>query len=231
MAPPERSGDIKTLTGASASFLRRYSPWMIGAAILAALAWRISIGGFGWADVAAITAMVVFYPFGEWAIHVYILHMKPIEVAGRRIDPPAARGHREHHQDPGDLTNLLFEPRELASLLLISVPLTVGIGVLIVEIFGSAALGPAVSAGIAGNVMIGVYEWMHYLIHTSYRPRSRYYRSVWRNHRLHHFKNEHFWHGITNNISDRVLGTNPEQGEVWRSDTARNLDAEPRETG
>ena len=45
-------------------------------------------------------------------------------------------------------------------------------------------------------------------------PRTSTYRAIWRNHRLHHFKNEHFWHGITNNLSDRVLGTNPDQREV-----------------
>jgi hypothetical protein len=50
------------------------------------------------------------------------------------------------------------------------------------------------------------------------------YRAIWRNHRLHHFKNEHFWHGITNNLSDRVLGTNPDQREVPKSSTARTLD-------
>jgi hypothetical protein len=67
----------------------------------------------------------------------------------------------------------------------------------------------------------------HFLIHTAYRPRSPYYRAIWRNHRLHHFKNEHFWHGITNNISDRVLGTNPDQRSVPRSLTARTLDPGP----
>jgi hypothetical protein len=51
------------------------------------------------------------------------------------------------------------------------------------------------------------------------------YRSIWRSHRLHHFKNERFWHGVTNNISDRVLGTFPDQREVRRSRTARTLRA------
>ncbi|HEY6672478.1 MAG TPA: hypothetical protein VIZ91_08255, partial [Solirubrobacterales bacterium] len=56
-----------------------------------------------------------------------------------------------------------------------------------------------------------------------YRPRSAAYMRIWRNHRLHHFKNEHFWHGITNNLSDRVLGTNPDQRDVPKSETARTL--------
>ena len=41
------------------------------------------------------------------------------------------------------------------------------------------------------------YEWTHYLVHSDYRPQSRWYRSVWRNHRLHHYKNEHYWFTVT----------------------------------
>ena len=65
------------------------------------------------------------------------------------------------------------------------------------------------------------------MIHTAYVPRTWVYRSIWRNHRLHHFKNEHFWHGVTQNLSDLVLGTNPDQREVPRSKTARTLGAGP----
>ena len=87
-----------------------------------------------------------------------------------------------------------------------------------------------VSAALAEYVVIFVYEWTHFLIHTAYRPRSRDYRSVWRNHRLHHFKNERFWHGITQNLSDRVLGTLPDHRDVPKSKTARTWTrrAEPR---
>lgn len=52
-------------------------------------------------------------------------------------------------------------------------------------------------------------------------------RREFRNHRLHHFKNEHFWHGITNTLSDTVLGTNPDQRQVSKSRTARTLDPGP----
>ena len=54
-------------------------------------------------------------------------------------------------------------------------------------------------------------------------PRSNTYMAIWRNHRLHHFKNEHFWHGVTNNLSDKMLGTNPDQRDVSKSKTARTL--------
>jgi sterol desaturase/sphingolipid hydroxylase (fatty acid hydroxylase superfamily) len=80
---------------------------------------------------------------------------------------------------------------------------------------------------LTGYVLVGVYEWTHFLIHTGHRPRSRYYRSIWRNHLLHHYKNEHFWHGITNTVSDRLLGTYRDQAEVPRSPTARTLHRDP----
>ena len=85
-------------------------------------------------------------------------------------------------------------------------------------IAGPVPLGAMISAAIAGYCMVFVYEWTHFLIHTAYVPRTRAYKTIWRNHRLHHFKNEHFWHGITNNLSDRVLGTNPDQRDVPKSE-------------
>jgi sterol desaturase/sphingolipid hydroxylase (fatty acid hydroxylase superfamily) len=72
-------------------------------------------------------------------------------------------------------------------------------------------------------VLVGTYEWCHFLIHTPYRPRSRYYRNIWRSHRLHHFKNEHFWFGVSSDAADRVLGTSPEQSGVPKSETVRTL--------
>ena len=227
--PRARYGrEIKTLAEARRQFLRRHSPWMILAGVLVLVALRLLVGDVGWRDAVAVAAMLVIYPFGEWAIHVYLLHMNPVRIAGRRFEAPAARDHREHHEDPNDLWLLLLTPKELGQLLLLAVPATVAVGGLVVSLIaGSVPLGPMISAALAGYVAVGVYEWTHFLIHTAHRPRSRYFRAVWRNHRLHHFKNEHYWHGITNNVSDRVLGTNPDQSEVPRSPTARTLDPSP----
>jgi hypothetical protein len=224
----ERGGDVKTLAEARREFAGKPSPWVIGAGVLVLIGVRLALGDFGWADVIAAAALLGIYPFGEWAIHVYLLHMKPREVDGRTVQAKAARSHAVHHRDPSDLTTLLLEPKELAQLMLIAVPLTIAV---IAGVWALATEGPPlaalVSAGIASYTAIWVYEWTHFLIHTAYVPRTRYYRAVWRNHRLHHFKNEHFWHGITNNFSDRALGTNPDQREVPRSATARTLGAGP----
>ena len=66
---------------------------------------------------------------------------------------------------------------------------------------------------------------MHYLIHSDYRPVTSVYRAVWRNHRLHHYKNENYWFTVTTaGTSDRLLGTYPDPATVGSSPTARDLD-------
>ena len=103
-------------------------------------------------------------------------------------------------------------------------PLSVAMSAaLVAPLPGALTLGPFVTELAVAYLLIAFYEWIHFLIHTSHVPRSRYYRRVWRNHRLHHFKNEHYWHGITNTFSDTVLGTNPDQREIPKSGTARTL--------
>jgi hypothetical protein len=67
------------------------------------------------------------------------------------------------------------------------------------------------------------YEWTHFLIHSPYVPRSRIFRTVWRAHILHHYKNEKYWFGVTNPIADHVLRTHPAKEQVESSPTARTL--------
>ena len=201
---------------------------MILAAITALAVARALVGDVTWRDAVAVAAMLVVYPFGEWAIHVYLLHAKPIRVRGRMVELPTTRDHRYHHRHPNNLMTLLLDPKELAELLLLAVPAVAALGGLLVGLIaGSVPVGALISAALTGYVLVGVYEWTHYLIHTAYVPRSAAYRRVWRNHRLHHFKNERYWHGITNTVADRVLGTMPDQGDVPRSETARTLDPGP----
>jgi hypothetical protein len=69
-----------------------------------------------------------------------------------------------------------------------------------------------------------LYEWTHYLIHSDYKPRTRAYKAVWRNHRLHHYKNEHYWFTVTTTATaDRLFGTYPDPATVETSPTAKDL--------
>jgi hypothetical protein len=209
--------EVKTLDHAWREFRANRSPKIILFAILAALALRLVLGDFTYWDAVALVAMIVVYPFGEWAIHVYLLHAKPFRFRGRRVELPSSASHREHHERPNYLGLILLAPIEAAALLLLAVPAVLAVFSLVLPV-------PAlVTAALTGYVLIGIYEWTHFLIHTAYRPRSAAYKAIWRNHRLHHFKNEHYWHGITNTVADHVLRTAPDQNDVPRSRTARTL--------
>src|SRR5436853_6957738 len=72
--------DVKTLGQAFREFRSKRSPKFLATGIAIALAARIAVGEFSWRDIAAVAAMLVIYPFGEWAIHVYLLHMPPFEL-------------------------------------------------------------------------------------------------------------------------------------------------------
>jgi hypothetical protein len=216
--------DVKTLGQAWSEFRAKRSPKLIAGAIAVTLIVRLVVGGFSWRDLVAAAAMLVIYPFGEWAIHVYLLHLKPFKFRGERVELATARAHREHHEEPNDLYMILLAPSEALALMFLAVPLVPAlVGVAIALAGGDVPYGALLTGVLTGQVLVAVYEWTHFLIHTAYRPRSRYYRSIWRNHRLHHFKNEHYWHGITNTIGDRAMGTLRDQRDVPKSQTARTL--------
>jgi sterol desaturase/sphingolipid hydroxylase (fatty acid hydroxylase superfamily) len=162
-------------------------------------------------------ALVVFFPVIEWVIHVVILHWRPRKVGGVPVDSLLARKHRAHHADPRVLP-LVFIPWQVELWLL---PSYVVIGVFAF---------PGQSAGATFMLAVGAlmfnYEWVHYLVHSDYRPRSKAFRAVWRNHRLHHYKNEHYWFTVTSSgTADRLFGTYPDSGEVRTSETVRQLHA------
>lgn len=210
-----RENTAVTLPGATATFYRQASPVIITACLLAATAGRIYVAGWSWLDLIPPAVILALQPFTEWNIHVYLLHFKPKQVGGRRIDPLVSRKHRAHHADPRDLGLQFIPLPALAGLL--------GIQAVMLTFL---PLGRALSGLIGGYAMTLLYEWTHYLIHSAYRPRHRLYRYVWRAHRNHHYRNENYWFGVTVHLADHVLHTFPDRSEVEASPTARTLGVE-----
>ncbi|ANE80541.1 fatty acid hydroxylase [Mycobacterium adipatum] len=204
-----------TLADVGREFLRHPSPWMLTATLLAAAAARLAAGDWQVTDAAVPLVMLAVFPFVEWVIHVAILHWRPRRIAGLTVDPLLSRKHRDHHVEPREVA-LVFIPWQ--SLLWV-LPLAVAIALVV---FPSLGRGLTFLTSLA---LLGIaYEWCHYLIHTDYKPKSAVYRSIWRNHRQHHFKNEHYWFTVTSSgTADRVLGTYPDPGTVETSPTARHL--------
>jgi hypothetical protein len=207
-------------------FARQASPPLLGLALVVALILRAILGHFDWRDLVVLAGLAVLTPPVEWLIHVYVLHARAFELFGRRIDLLAAREHRAHHRAPAVLGGVLI-PAYALPIFFAQIALTVWLMSFPIHwIFGGDRLAHAATGLLGALAILAAYEWSHFLIHTPYRPRRRYYKAIWRGHRLHHFKNEHYWFGVTSTVADRLLGTAPDQGAVAKSGTARTLGAD-----
>ncbi|HXX89619.1 MAG TPA: sterol desaturase family protein [Acidimicrobiales bacterium] len=213
-SPPATSS--LSLRAAGRLFAAQVTPKIIALVLAGAAAARLAVGRWQWRDLVVPAVILAAQPFTEWLIHVLVLHFRPRQLGALRIDPYVARKHRAHHADPRDLP-LVFVP--LPDLVLL-------IGGMAAISFVVLPLPQALTAMVAAYAVLGVYEWTHFLIHSTYRPRRRLYRSVWRAHRNHHFRNEHYWFGVTMHLADHLLGTFPDKSAVEVSPTARTLGVE-----
>src|SRR4051794_27504348 len=216
--PAAYTGPGLTLRGALDIFARNINAKLIGGMLAAATVARVALGGWAWGDLVVAGIILGLEPFTEWVIHVTVLHLRPFTVRGRTFDPIVSRRHRMHHQDPKLIKYVLIPRGVVIRLLIFSVPLYWVV---------TPTLREGVTALVTAYTMLLTYEWTHFLIHSSYTPKSWYYRYIWRAHRLHHFKNEKYWFGVTVHLGDHVLRTFPRRDAVETSATARTLGVEP----
>jgi hypothetical protein len=215
--------DLRTLGACRREFVTHFSARAVLAAFILALAARVYVGHWSWRDLIPVLALLAAQPFVEWVLHKYVLHLRPLSLLGRRVEFYGSIQHRNHHLDPADLGRVLLRPVEVIGFI---VQIAIVIVLITLAVAGPVGwpAGPLALTGIL-FAFLGLlrYEFSHFLIHTPYVPRSRWYRSIWRNHRLHHFKHEDYWMGVSSRLGDRVLGTDPDQSTIARSPTARTL--------
>ncbi|MCR9163110.1 MAG: sterol desaturase family protein [Nannocystaceae bacterium] len=201
------------LPDAARIFFRHGMPRILVGFAVYTVAYRVWVGGFTVWDLALVSLQVAFQPMTEWLIHVFVLHARPRRIGPLTLDPRLARDHRSHHTDP-------HEPRWWF------IPISSGILVFVsVAVLSHLVLPQPLAATFTmTTVLIGlVYEWTHFLCHSSYKPRSRYLKYLVRHHRLHHFKNEHYWMGVTAVGGDRLLGTLRSPRDVPTSPSCRDV--------
>ena len=199
---------ITDLRTAANEFVRHRSPQLLLGELAIVITARALWGGFNWIDVAILGGILVTQPFTEWLIHVYVLHVRPRGRITSAIDWGAGRSHRLHHKDPSDLSWQFIHPYAV-------------LGGFAINIVLMAVNPHSASYAVGATAMTLAYEWMHFLIHTDVRPRNPLYRRLWRHHRLHHFRNENYWYGVTGRLGDKVLRTLPGKNDVPVSPTAR----------
>jgi hypothetical protein len=204
---PATTRHLRTLRSAYGEFVQHLTPRLLGVTLLALAVARALWTSWSGADLLAVVALVALQPFTEWAIHVHVLHC-PADGGVR--DRLAGASHRRHHDNPRELRFQFIHPAAVTGGLLLGAAVVVGVKT------------PAVMTSVlTATALTLTYEWVHFLIHTDYAPRHEPYRRLHRAHRLHHFRNEHYWLGVTGRTGDRLLGTNPGKGDVPISPTAR----------
>ena len=133
-----------------------------------------------------------FWSLFEYIAHRFIFHLVSEK---QRLQKFAYILHGNHHHYPRDKQRLFMPP--VPSLILAS------------AIFGTMYLIMRQYAFmffpgfLFGYLMYGT---MHYAIH-AWNPPLKWMKGLWRNHHLHHYKNEHQGFGVSSTIWDHAFGT------------------------
>ena len=183
---------------------------------------RVLVANFGHGDAIAIAVTVVITGTVEWVIHKYLLHAADDAWTSRKLGTGV--GHKQHHLDPHDIDWLMLAGTD-AAVFIVGFGFVTAVWTLpLMYATGSALLGPFLTAWGLAAIGLAHYEWVHLMVHTRYRPSSRYYARLARNHRWHHYRNENYWLGVTTNSGDWILRTYPaDKSDVPLSETARTL--------
>ena len=232
MTDTVKSGELSAIgssrTGAARSRSARPSPNSYGTrhpghwprCSPAASIARVLNGDWQLSDAILPVVLVATFPLYEWVIHVFVLHWKPRRIGPLTLDSILARDHRRAPRRPARHSTDLHP---VAGAVLDRSVDRRDLGLRIPPPRARADLPGHGERGRA-RLRVGALPRPHRL-----PPASRgLYRAVWNNHRLHHYKNEHYWFTVTSSgTADRLFGTYPDAASVPRSETARNLHALP----
>lgn len=165
-----------------------YTPVFVGLPIysfykLSFPVWQISllflVGMFCWTLV-------------EYILHRFVFHMIGESERAQRVIYVM---HGNHHHFPRDKERLFMPP--VPSLIIASILLSLFYLVMGKSVF---MFFPGF---ILGYLMYGT---MHYAIH-AWNPPFKWMKPLWRNHHLHHYKDEGKGYGVSTTLWDRIFGT------------------------
>ena len=137
------------------------------------------------------------WTFFEYMLHRFAFHFIAENERAMKI---VYIIHGNHHEYPRDRERLFMPP--VPSLILSSAIFCTMY--FIAKWFGVTENVFAFFPGFMLGYLI--YGTMHYAIH-AWNPPYKWMKPLWRNHHLHHYKNEHFGFGVSTTLWDRVFGT------------------------
>lgn len=135
---------------------------------------------------------MLFWSFFEYIAHRFLFHWVAESDRAQKIVYVL---HGNHHHYPRDKERLFMPP--VPSLIIASA--LFGLQYLVMGTYAFAFF----PGFILGYLMYGT---MHYAIH-AWNPPFKWMKGLWRNHHLHHYKNEHQGFGVSSTLWDHVFGT------------------------
>ncbi|MFT3909819.1 MAG: sterol desaturase family protein [Ferruginibacter sp.] len=135
---------------------------------------------------------MLFWSFTEYVLHRFVFHYHPESERGKKLHYII---HGNHHEYPRDRERL-FMP---------AAPSLIIASTLFLLMF--LALGKNVFPFFPGFIFgYLIYGSMHYAIH-AWNPPFKWMKGLWRNHHLHHYKNDDRGFGVSSTLWDHVFGT------------------------
>ena len=153
-------------------------------------------------------------PFFEWAVHKYFLHYE-FNFKNKKLKNFFYKVHEGHHEFPND-KELIFAPIIIG----LSVPLIFFFLTLL--IFNNIDI--SLTASFFSLLYYCYYEWIHLAHHTdTYIPITTRGKKLKKHHTFHHFKNEHYWWGVTTILGDQIFNTAPTHLDIKKSKTTKSI--------
>lgn len=172
----------------------------IPVSIFVASAIGLATYAFLYTDLPGVNIALLFlagmftFSFVEYAMHRFLFHMSTHTKTREKVQYAF---HGVHHEFPKDKGRLAMPP--LISILLASTIL--GLFYLLMH-EAAFAFFPGFILGYAA------YLFVHYIVH-AYQPPKNFFRSLWINHGVHHYKDHTKAYGVSSPLWDYVFGTMP----------------------
>jgi sterol desaturase/sphingolipid hydroxylase (fatty acid hydroxylase superfamily) len=128
----------------------------------------------------------------EYMVHRYVFHMRTYTELRARMQYTM---HGVHHEFPKDRDRLAMPPL-----------LSVTISTVLLLLF-KLILGDLVFSFLPGFLVgYAAYLGIHYMVH-AYQPPKNFFKFLWINHGVHHYKNGEVVFGVSSPLWDYIYGT------------------------
>lgn len=135
---------------------------------------------------------VISFSWVEYNVHRHVFHMATYTKLRAKIQYVA---HGVHHEFPKDKDRLAMPPL-----------LSVTIATILLLLF-RLILGDLVFSFLPGFLVgYSAYVSIHYIVH-AYQPPNNFFKMLWINHSMHHYKDGDIIFGVSSPLWDYIYGT------------------------